>query len=93
LLDSAAANQSAHLEDHGISNAVTDVESLSPSVHQTFLTKRLEVLGNIGLACLQKIDNISDWFFSVLQRLKDPQSHRFPERTKALCDQLGHGVI
>jgi hypothetical protein len=70
------ASHSARLEDHQLRNAVTDVEPLSPSVHQTLLTKRLEVLGNIGLAGLQKRDNISDRFFSVLERLKDPQSHR-----------------
>ena len=86
-------SRSATREDHQIRNAVTDVEPLSPSVHQTFLAKRLEVLGNIGLAGLQKRDNISDRFFSILERLKDPQSHRLSQGAKALCNQLGHGVI
>lgn len=85
------ADQCAELEDHRISNAVADVEPLSSSVHQSLLAKRLQVFGNIGLAGFQKINNIADRFFSVFQRLKDPQSHRLSQRAKALGDYLSHG--
>lgn len=86
------ADQRAKLEDDRVRNRVVDAIPLASTVHQTRLIEGLEMFRNVGLVSLKRLDDVAYGPLATFQYLKDAQSLRFAQHSKAERNQIDHLV-
>ena len=79
----AAAHQVAERLDHGIGYRVDVAGALFPPGDETAIEEQLQMLGDVGLARFQFINQLGYRLLSTRQRLQDAKTKRLPQSTEA----------
>ena len=86
------ADKRAQLEDHGIADRIKDGRALPPAAHQSCVEEDLQVLGDVWLVPVKRVDKIPDGDFTCFELLKDAQTQGLAESSKPACDKLQHFI-
>ena len=82
------ADRFTQFKDRLVTDAIIDIQAVSPPVHQASLLENAQVFGYIGLEGIGRRNNLAYGQFSVPQGVEDLEAHGLGQYFEAVGDHL-----
>jgi hypothetical protein len=82
------ADVAADREDAVIDDPVIDVESRAATIDEAGAFEHREVLGNVGLASADHLEDVGDATLAIVEAMQDLETRRVGHRLEDLCDPI-----